>query len=933
MQKILLISLLAFCYTVSDLPAQDYRRLAAEGKLIVKLKPEHREQINNGRLTDHVLKKIIANSGGTELSRKFPRHKSPPDKKNKYQQPLTDLSLIYEFSFVKTEQVNKLIRQLVASNYFDYVEPVYNYHLLTDTLNDPGFVSQYHFENIKALLAYEIEKGDTNIVIGISDTGTDLAHPDLKENTKYNYADPIDGVDNDLDGYTDNFMGWDLSENDNNPQYDTHIHGIHVSGIADAVTNNNIGVAGVGYRCKFMPLKILDHNSVINTGYESIVYAADHGCSVVNCSWGGTGRESKYEQDIINYATFNQNCLVVAAAGNSNMDEAYYPASYYNVISVAATDKNDLKWGAGTTGGTASTYNCKVDISAPGVSIYSTLSGGTYGNSSGTSMAAPVVAGCAAIVKSRFPFLSAIQIGEQLKVTSDNIDNVNPPQFAGKLGYGRVNLYNAVTDTAKSSLVITGKTISDHGDGIYLSGDTLFISCSIINYLAKATGVTAVLSSGSSAANIISAAASFDTLKTGETKSNVNAPFKVKLVGNLSANQSLNFTISIFANNFYAKECFDIIVNTNYILCDANNLKTTFTSKGSLAYNDPYQLSGYGVSYKSNDNILANSSFMIGNSTAQVSDNLLSKTPNDFDYDFFSVSRVLKKFNGAISDFDLESTFDDTYAGATKLGVEVLQSSYAWADVPNQNFIIINYKIYNKGITPLGSVYAGLYTDWDILNFNLNKSSWHEASKLIYTYSTQPESMFAGVKLLNNLDKSVHYSMDNIDTTAFGVNSADGFSAEEKYITLSNNRDNSGLIFGAGNDVASVSGAGPFFLDVADTINVAFALVAGDSLPDLINSANQAQIIYNQHFVGLTDLTGKQDKLRIYPNPAQNELFIYSDRPVRNIEIYDFTGHLVKKTNGLLSGSIPLNGLLAGGYVVKLFTDTAVVVKKLSIVR
>lgn len=193
---------------------------------------------------------------------------------------------------------------------------------------------------------------------------TDCDHPDLQSNIKYNYADPINGVDDDNDGYIDNYRGWDMSMNDNNPMVDMSDHGSHVSGCADAVTNNGTGVSSPGFNCKFLPVKCANATSVstIDHGYEGIVYAADHGCQIINCSWGGGGGGS-FGQDAVTYASVNMGALVVCSAGNTYSDVAQYPAAYKYAFSVAATNSSDEK-------SSFSTYNYTVDISAPWAPIF-----------------------------------------------------------------------------------------------------------------------------------------------------------------------------------------------------------------------------------------------------------------------------------------------------------------------------------------------------------------------------------------------------------------------------------------------------------------------------------------------------------------------------------------------------------------------------------
>ena len=114
---------------------------------------------------------------------------------------------------------------------------------------------QFHLAQINVYDAWNVTKGDEDIVIGIIDTGADLDHEDLVGNLYLNADDPIDGEDNDGDGYIDNYYGWDFADNDNSPEADGSTHGTGVSGIAAAATDNNIGIAGIGFKTKFMPIK------------------------------------------------------------------------------------------------------------------------------------------------------------------------------------------------------------------------------------------------------------------------------------------------------------------------------------------------------------------------------------------------------------------------------------------------------------------------------------------------------------------------------------------------------------------------------------------------------------------------------------------------------------------------------------------------------
>src|ERR1051325_9938099 len=212
-----------------------------------------------------------------------------------------------------------VINSLLKTGMLVYAEPRYIakpfYHP-----NDTSAVDtlQYYLSTIHAYEAWDITKGDTNVVIGITDTGTDPRHPDLKGNM---------------------VAGWNFVGNNSDPSDDStsYPHGTSVCGVAAAVTDNITGTAGVGFKCRFMPIKANFSNP-----YQSVIYAADHGCTVINCSWGHIDYSAAGE-DAVNYATFNKNALVVGAAGNNGNFEIFYPSGYINAMGVGATAQADQK--------------------------------------------------------------------------------------------------------------------------------------------------------------------------------------------------------------------------------------------------------------------------------------------------------------------------------------------------------------------------------------------------------------------------------------------------------------------------------------------------------------------------------------------------------------------------------------------------------------
>lgn len=307
--------------------------------------------------------------------------------------------------------------------------------------NDPSYNVQWHLNNtgqtggiagcdIKAETIWEKTQGDSSVIIAIVDTGIDLDHEDLVKNIWIN-SDEIsgNGIDDDGNGYIDDVNGGDFVNKDNDPNDDYH-HGTHVAGIAGAVGNNGIGVAGVAWNCRLMPVKVLGSTG---SGYlswvaEGIIYAADNGAKIINMSLGGR-EASTILRDACDYA-YTRGCLIVAALGNDSGVLNQYPACYDSVIAVGATDDNDQK-------AEFSNYGPKLELTAPGVNIYSTYIGNTYRASSGTSMATPVISGSAALLWSLYPKMTNGEIRLSLREMTDDLGDAG---FDNEYGYGRIDL-------------------------------------------------------------------------------------------------------------------------------------------------------------------------------------------------------------------------------------------------------------------------------------------------------------------------------------------------------------------------------------------------------------------------------------------------------------------------------------------------------------
>jgi subtilisin family serine protease len=348
----------------------------------------------------------------------------------------------------------------------EYIVPNY-LRSLAQTPNDPSFGQLWGLNNtgqtggtpdadIDAPEAWELNTGSSDVVVGVIDTGVDYNHPDLAANIWTNPGEIAgDGIDNDGNGYVDDVHGYDFSDGDSDP-FDYHGHGTHVSGTIGAVGDNGTGVVGANWSAQIMALKIFPNASDFNI-IQAIEYSANMGVKITNNSWGG-GPGSPALEDAIAYAgSLGQ--LFIAAAGNGSQDNdtnPFYPASFDldNIISVAATDHNDLKAGFSHYGVTS------VDLGAPGVNVYSTLPGNNYGYLSGTSMATPHVSGVAALLLSQYPDLTAAEVKETILGTVDPIAALDGITVTG----GRLNAYNALLGPVAAS--ISGSKWNDiNGDG------------------------------------------------------------------------------------------------------------------------------------------------------------------------------------------------------------------------------------------------------------------------------------------------------------------------------------------------------------------------------------------------------------------------------------------------------------------------------------
>lgn len=323
------------------------------------------------------------------------------------------------------------VLQLFRSLFFvEYAEPNYIARA-TIIPNDTLYPNQWALPKINAPAAWDISTGSASVVIAIVDTGIQLNHPDLQSKL---------------------VSGWNFVAGNNNPD-DDNGHGTHSAGIAAAATNNATGIAGLGWDCRLMPVKVLNSDGIGTYAdvASGITFAVNNGAKVVSLSLSGSAPSSTLES-AVNYA-WNNGAVVVAAAGNNNSTTPEYPAWYANSIAVASSTTNDSR-------SSFSNHGNWVDVAAPGSSILSTYNNDGYATNSGTSMATPLVAGLAGLL------WSYVGTGSPPSAIRFQIENTAVAVPGSYVVHGRIDAGAALatagvrTDFAPSSFTVTAGTVT-----------------------------------------------------------------------------------------------------------------------------------------------------------------------------------------------------------------------------------------------------------------------------------------------------------------------------------------------------------------------------------------------------------------------------------------------------------------------------------------
>jgi subtilisin family serine protease len=444
-------------------------------KVIVKTKKELKISEATG--------KISTRTGIPSLDKKIEDYKinkiEPVFKQNNGDADLFEklgMGRIYVFYFdtYNSKTVDKAVKDFSSESDVEFSEPVFLGEAagkkelkLSFTPNDEMFSKQWYLDNegqiaptgrgnakigadINMLNAWDIEKGSEDIIVAILDSGIKDDHPDLRNRMWINKEEiPDNGIDDDDNGYIDDYKGWDFAYDDNTPT-DGFGHGTNIASVIGCSTNNVIGFAGINQKSRLMNCKNLSSNN--NGEYiwwaASVKYAVDNGAQIINMSEGGSDF-SKTLKTAIDYATA-KNVLVCAAMMNKGDDQDYYPASFKGVFAIGATDTDDNRCLRFTWGG-GSCWGKHISVVAPGNKIYGLdyESITSYESMwSGTSQSTAIVSGIASLLLSQKPSRTAAEIKEIIISTAkDQVGDSreDKPGWDKYYGYGRVDAYSALT--------------------------------------------------------------------------------------------------------------------------------------------------------------------------------------------------------------------------------------------------------------------------------------------------------------------------------------------------------------------------------------------------------------------------------------------------------------------------------------------------------
>ncbi len=867
-----------------------------------------------------------------------------------------------------------------------YAEPHY-VHETTDsfTPNDPFIGNEGHdyFAYQNFFNAWAVSQGSSDVVISIIDSGVYYEHPDLINklwrNPQPGRADEIFPweIQNDTIGWNfwesgDVFAG-EPPEQNANPIGNFSTHGTHVAGIAAADTDNGIGVAGTGFNATFMPVKAggtREYPRTIAYGFHGVLYAAINKADIINCSFGGPGF-SEFGRDVVEYATASGS-LVVAAAGNQGNDDMFYPAAYDDVLTVGSVRReyDDVI-------SPFSTYGYFVDVFAMGDRVLSTVFNydedtqtwdPRYQRITGTSMAAPVVSGLAALIKAENPEWSPQRIASQIRTNARSLYQANPEaKFENRLGMGLIDAYGALVNL-KPGLQITDFSFETSEGNKINTGEQGKLTMEVENFGEKTPESILILENNQDGIRFEPSTRTTGNIGTGES---FTVTFDIEISRDFRLTEIPLFRLdfvdeSLDYNDFamieYERLLFDII--------DINTIMASFSSDGTIGYLDAFSASG-GIGFLPGDypNALFEGGLMIA---ADVE--FESVTQQDVLKENVVINQVRKEDEitrhflptenyrftrpPAVSDLDGKAIFKSTEHPIAK-GLNVEMKTYAFEAPELDKAIVVVYDITNASLDTYHDMYVGLFNDWDIRDPGNNFSGYVEDDSLLYAYapgggpfvtSAHLGVVASAFSIANESPMSLPEADSREDSLRFGIyyiedeENFDGFTDSEKRLSLTAGTERTTI---SEADVSLVTSSGPFTLLPYAHIRTGFVYAWGEDVDELRNQVASARLLdFDISPPGVysppRDLAERATIYQNFPNPFNENTIIeihLAEPGQAEVTVYDIMGRRVATLfDGTTEGraqflSFNARGLASGVYIAVLRAEGRTETMKMTLVR
>lgn len=710
------------------------------------------------------------------------------------------------------------------------------------TPNDPSVRStqQWHHTVIRTPEAWDVARGRQSVVIAILDTGIEPGHqelaPVLWRNPGESGAKATNGIDDDGNGKIDDSWGWDFGGSDgrtpdNDPRAVNDPHGTHVAGIAGAAGDNGIGGAGVAWGVRLMAVKIGSDalKPKLPHGYDGILYAAAMGADIINCSWGAAESFSRAEQELVRYVRNDLGVVIVGAAGNDGRNQAYYPASYDGVISVASTRENDRK--AGT-----SNYHHTVDLCAPGEFVWATWTNNGHAVESGTSMAAPMVAGAAALLRGHDPTLSTEEIAMIIEATTDDIGLVVGQEYDGLLGSGRLNVYRALSRlrNERAAQVIATRIVDGDGDGYIEQGEPVRLEFDVRNVLAATeSAVVSLLPVVPGSVTITRADVDLGAMQSRAVATTPSDAFLLSFPESTPVDSRVALRVSVRTPDHLYREVITLDVYQTWGTTALNDITASFNGVGNVAYNGTNRDQGDGFYWGGEGSLIWHGGLLIGTGSDRLADVVrVGPSSQGTDNGF----RMIEPYRTERTDNDSLEIGRARFADNEELGIETSMTTVEYASDPN--VLLVLYDLRNTGTSDVTGLYAGLYVDWDLItDGGFDQASLDQEYRLGFVRNSKKTDLTAGIALLSS--QGLNYTA--VDNLSDGVPSS--FTDQKKWTMLSSGlyRETSPVDI----DASMVIGAGPFSVAAGSSATVAFAYVLGEDHVQLRQATDRARDLFD----------------------------------------------------------------------------------------